>query len=75
MKRDIAEEIVEAMHEMDLAIDRLTTAVRRVEDETERKKMLKYVASIIHELHMQITLPVVRHHPDLHPDNPGSARY
>jgi hypothetical protein len=70
MKREIAEPVIKAMKALDLAIDQLTIAVRTIEDEAERKKMLSFIAGVIHESHMQITLPIVRHHPDLHPDLP-----
>jgi hypothetical protein len=68
MKREIAEPIIKAMKSMDLAINQLTKAVRAIEDEDERKRMLMFIAGVIHESHMQITLPVVKHFPELHPD-------
>ena len=68
MKREIAEPIIRAMKSVDLAIDQLDRAVRAIEDEGERKRMLRFMAGVIHDFHMQITLPVVKHHPDLHPD-------
>jgi hypothetical protein len=70
MKREIAEQVIGAMKGMDLAIDRLDAAVRGIEDESERKRMFKFIAHMIHDLHVQITLPVVKYHPDLHPDLP-----
>ena len=70
MKREIAEPIIKGMKTLDLAIDQLTIAVRAIEDEAERKRMLRFIAGVIHESHMQITLPVVKHYPDLHPDLP-----
>jgi hypothetical protein len=72
MKREVAEPIIKAMKGVDFAIDRLCEAVRAIEDEHERKKMLIFIAGVIHESHMQITLPVVKHFPDLHPDLPKS---
>ena len=75
MKREIAEAIIKAMKELDLAGDQLTKAVRAIEDEEERKKMLMVIANVIHEFHMKITLPVVQHFPDLHPDEPNSRDY
>jgi hypothetical protein len=70
MKREIGQEIVTAMEGVDSAIDRLDVAIRAIEDETERKRMLKFIALLICDLHEQITLPVVKHFPDLHPDLP-----
>ena len=75
MKREIAEPIVKAMKSVDLAIDQLTKAVRAIEEEDERKRMLKFIAGVIHDSHMEITLPVVKLFPDLHPDVPNSSGY
>jgi len=72
MKREIGQEIVTAMESVDSAIHRLDVAVRAIEDETERKRMLKFIALLICDLHEQITLSVVKHFPDLHPDLPES---
>jgi hypothetical protein len=70
MKREIAESIIKAMKAVDLAIDQLDPAVRAIPDEAERHKMLMFIGRAIHDFHVQITLPVVKHHPDLHPDLP-----
>ena len=70
MKREFAQKIIEAMKGLDKAIDRLDIAVREIEDESERKRMLIFLAGVIHDLHVKITLPTVRHFPDLHPDKP-----
>ena len=75
MKREIAEPIVKAMKSVDLAIDQLTKAVRAIEEEDERKRMLKFIAGVIHDSHMEIILPVVKLFPDLHPDVPNSLGY
>jgi len=70
MKRDVAEPIIKAMKTVDLAIDQLDRAVRAIEDEGERKRMLRFLANVICDFHLQITLPIVKHFPDLHPDLP-----
>ncbi len=75
MKREVAEAIVKSMKAMDLAGDQLTTAIRAIEDEEVRKKMLLFIAHAIHDFHVNITLPVVQHFPDLHPDVPNSWAY
>ena len=75
MKREVAEAIIKSMKNVDLAGDQLTQAVRAIDDEEERKKMLLFIASVAHDLHMKITLPVVQHFPDLHPDVPNSRDY
>ncbi len=75
MKREVAETIIKTMKKVDFAIDELDKAIRPIEDEQERKKMLVFIANVIHDLHVKITLPVVQHHPDLHPDVPSSRDY
>jgi hypothetical protein len=76
MKREVTEKIIKAMNGLDQAIDGLASAVREIEDESERKRMLRFVATLIHELHMQVTLPAIKDYPELHPDFPdGSFRW
>ncbi|MFI4998767.1 MAG: hypothetical protein ACHQK9_02705 [Reyranellales bacterium] len=75
MKREVAKEINGASKGLEQALAQLDIAVWKVEDENDRKEMLRCIALIVHEVHMHITLPVVRYFPDLHPDNPGSSRY
>ena len=75
MKREVAETTIKAMKKVDFAIDQLDKAVRLIEDDEERKKMLLFIATVIHDFHMKITLPVVQHFPDLHPDMPNSRDY
>ncbi len=75
MKREVAESIMKAMKGVEFAITQLDDAIRTIEDENERKKMLLFIAQLIHEFHMKITLPVVQYFPDLHPDVPDSRDY
>jgi len=78
VKREIAQEIIESMKGMDKAIDRLTTAVRAMgdEEESERRRMLGFIANLITDLHVHVTLPTLKDHPELHPDFPdGSFRW
>ena len=75
MKREVAESIMKAMKGVELSIIQLDDAIRTVENEDERKKMLVFLANVIHELHVKVNLPVVQHFPDLHPDVPGSREY
>jgi hypothetical protein len=75
MKREVAESIMGAMKEVERAITQLDDAIRAIDDEEERKKMLLFIAHLIHDFHMKITLPVVQHFPDSHPDVPNSREY
>ena len=75
MKREVAESIMDAMKGVERGIGQLDEAIRAIDDEDERKKMLLFIAYLIHDFHMKITLPVVQHFPDLHPDVPNSRDY
>jgi hypothetical protein len=68
MKRDMAEGISTALKHVEQALGELDVAVRSVESESERKRMIRAVLSVVHDLHLHITLAVAREHPDLHPD-------
>jgi hypothetical protein len=70
MKREVAEGVIGAMKKMDEAIGHLDIAVNAIEDDDERKRMLRFIGGLVHDLHVEITLPVVRKYPDLHPDKP-----
>ncbi|SKA02902.1 hypothetical protein SAMN02745126_03217 [Enhydrobacter aerosaccus] len=68
MEREVAEKIMVAMKQVELALGELHIAVDVVESESERKQMIRLLGDIIHNLHVQVTLPVARRYPDLHPD-------
>jgi enamine deaminase RidA (YjgF/YER057c/UK114 family) len=74
MQREIAEQIIQAMKGVEQAIGRLDTAVWRIEDEEERRRMLRFIAGVVLDSHHHITLPVVHRFPDLHPDSPPEFR-
>lgn len=78
MKREIAEEIIESMKGMDAALNRLEMALRAIgdEEETERRRMLRFIGTLICDLYVHITLPTIKDYPELHPDFPdGSFRW
>jgi hypothetical protein len=68
MKREIAEGISAALKQVEQALGDLDIAVRSVESESERKRMIRIILGIVHDLHLHITLTVAREYPDLHPD-------
>jgi enamine deaminase RidA (YjgF/YER057c/UK114 family) len=74
MQREIAEQIVQAMKELDGALDRVDKALWRVEDDTERRRMLRVLFGLAVDSYHHITRPVVHRFPDLHPDPPPDFR-
>jgi hypothetical protein len=50
------------------ALSQLDIAIRAVESESERKRMIGVILGIVRDLHLHITLTVAREYPDLHPD-------
>jgi len=71
MKRETVEKIIGAMKETDRAVDQLATFIREIEDEVERKRMLRFIGGLIVDLYTQITRPVLKDYPELHPDFPN----
>ena len=70
MKREIAEQIVDASNKIDKILEELGTISRNIEDETERKKVRAAIAECIFVLYHKLTREVVLEFPDLHPDFP-----
>lgn len=70
MQREIAEQIVQAMKELDRAFGRLDEVLWRLEDEAERRRMLRVLFSLAVDSYHHITRPLVHQFPDLHPDPP-----
>jgi enamine deaminase RidA (YjgF/YER057c/UK114 family) len=74
MQREIAEQIVQAMKELDRALGRVDKALWRVEDEVERRRMLRVLFGLAVDSYHHITRPIVHRFPDLHPDPPPDFR-
>lgn len=74
MQREIAEQIINAMKGLDQAFGRLDEAVWRVDDEDERRRMLRILFGLVIDSYHHITRPVVNQFPDLHPDPPPNFR-
>src|SRR5258708_35894113 len=74
MKREIAEQIIEAMKGMDQAFGRLDAAISQIENEEERRRMARVLGGFMGDSYYQITRPVVVQFPDLHPDSPPNWR-
>jgi hypothetical protein len=54
----------------------MTREIAQDEEESERRRMLGFIANLITDLHVHVTLPTLRDHPELHPDFPdGSFRW
>jgi hypothetical protein len=68
MRREVAEEIVGILKRSDALLGELETAVRKIEDEQQRKKALRALAETILRLYEDIARDVTKEYPDLHPD-------
>ncbi len=55
---------------MDLAFGQLDIALREIEDEAERHRMLRVLIGLYSDLFHHITRAVIVQFPDLHPDSP-----
>ncbi len=71
MERYTAERIMEALDRADSALTYLGNCVRAVEDEVERKRMLKLIGLMLCDLDIEIAHTIRKDHPDLdrHPPN------
>ncbi len=68
MERNVAERISGALKQVEQALGELDIAICSVESESERKRMIRVILGVVHDLHLHITLTVAREYPDLHPD-------
>lgn len=75
MKRQVAEQIANAMKDVDRVLGELGYAIAGVEDRSQRDLMIDTLGKTVNSFHVCIGVPVAKHYPDLHPDIPGSTRY
>jgi len=68
MNRDTAEKLVDAANRIDDILEELGNTSREIEDEAERHKIRRGIASCIVALYENVTREVVRDFPELHPD-------
>lgn len=68
MKRETAKKFVEAANEIDRILGDLDPVSFEIDDEEERKKIRRAMASVFVTLYEQLTREVVKDYPDLHPD-------
>jgi hypothetical protein len=68
MQREAAEKIVQATKKIDEILGQLDAVSATIEDQEERKKMLRAIATIALDIHEKITLQVIQQFPDLHPN-------
>jgi enamine deaminase RidA (YjgF/YER057c/UK114 family) len=67
MKREIAERIVAAIKDFDQAFGQLDVALSEIENEEERRSMLRVLLGMHNTGYSHITLPITRQFPDLYP--------
>jgi hypothetical protein len=68
MKRETAEKFVKAANKIDEILGDLYSVSLEIEDEEERRKIRRAMASVFVPLYEQLTREVVKDYPDLHPD-------
>ncbi len=70
MKRETVERIIDATKGINQAINQLIAAVQEitVEDDAARRRMARFIAEMIGDLYIEITLAAIKDYPELHPD-------
>lgn len=68
MQRKVAEQIIAAMKGLDQVFGQVDIALREIEGEDERRRMLRVLMGVYADAHTYITLPIVNDFPDLNPD-------
>jgi hypothetical protein len=68
MKHETAKKFVEAANKIDEILGNLDPISFEIDDEEERKKIRRAMASVFVTLYEQLTREVVKDYPDLHPD-------
>jgi hypothetical protein len=74
MKRETAEKIIDAMKEMDVALNKVHDALCKIENEEVRKQILMKYFDLVNDAHVNITMNVVKYCPHLQPDKLQSRR-
>lgn len=65
MQHKVAEQIIGAMKGLDQAIGQLDISLRKIDDDDERRRMLRVLLGVYADAHTYIALPVVSQFPDL----------
>ena len=68
MNRRDGEKIVAAMKGVDVALEKVFVTLEGIEDNDERKKLIRNYFFVMSEAHVKSTVEVVKQFPDLHPD-------
>jgi len=68
MNRKVAEQIITAMKGLDQTFGQVDIALREIEEEDERRRMLRVLMGVYADAYTYITLPIVSEFPDLNPD-------
>lgn len=74
MQRKVAEKIIAAVKGLDQVFGRVDIALREIEEEDERRRMLRVLMGVYADAYTYITLPVVSEFPDLNPDSEPPIR-
>ena len=73
MKRETAENILDAAKRIDVILAELGDISWEIDDEAERKKLRAAIADCIFVLYHKLTREVALDFPDLHPDFPDGS--
>ena len=68
MHRKVAEQIIAALKGLDQTFGQVDIALREIEEEDERRRMLRVLMGVYADAYTYITLPIVSEFPDLNPD-------
>ncbi|HLG48349.1 MAG TPA: RidA family protein [Reyranella sp.] len=68
MLRKVAEQIIEAIKGLDQVFGQVDIALREIEEEDERRRMLRVLMGVYADAYTYIVLPIVSDFPDLNPD-------
>src|SRR5579872_3823489 len=74
MERKVAEQIIAAIRGLEQVFGQVDVALREIEEEDERRRMLRVLIGVYADAHTYITLPVVSQFPDLNPDSEPPIR-
>ncbi len=69
MKKELARQMIDAMKKLDGVLNELTILSQKIEDDSERAAIMRGLATLMHESHLGITLPIARQYPEMHRDN------
>jgi hypothetical protein len=68
MEKSRAKAIVEAIHAIDVPLNKLHEISERLPTEADKKEFRRYLGTAIGMLYTDIMMPIIKEYPDLDPD-------